>query len=645
MRSRKSRRPTNNRRPNPGSQSARSATAVGIPLQKRDGRTKNGPRGGISFGGEGGIAPGSLQLNLAGDPDVPRDALGTAARGVPECMRSGRTGGSVHTPTSPNENGPQGAVSFGGEGGIRTHVPGFPDHLISSQRRYGHFGTSPEGADSSTGEGPGKRFLRSLMTHCTVSAFLLGLAASGPLPAPASFDLGPPVMPVSLPDPMEELVVVTRPTPTTFFQTSDGRMGGLEYDLVARFAAVLGTRIRFIEASSYADALARLRRGEAHMAAADIVATEALREEFQFGPPYRRARQVLVKTGPAPRVANVAALESRRVAFAPESSADHHLRTGRPDLQLEAVAADHPEDALRALWEGRADYAITGAHLLDLARGAYPDLAQTLSVGPAEPVAWAFQQYGDPRLVKQARRFFNRIAEDGTLLQLMDRYYGHAKRLDTASAVEFRDAVSRRLPALRASFEQAGRETGIDWRFLAALAFQESKWDPAATSPTGVRGLMMLTEDTAARMGVKDRTDPWQSLLAGARYFRKLRDALPERIREPDRSWLALAAYNQGLGHLEDARVLAQRLGLDADTWIHVRQALPLLAVEMHYTTLKHGYARGGEAMALTENVRAYYQALVALEPEVAKRDLQATRESEPDAAGAMYENVEPFIL
>ncbi len=524
-------------------------------------------------------------------------------------------------------------------------MPGFPDHLISSQRRYGHFGTSPEGADSSTGDGAWKRFIRSLMTHCTASAILLALAASGPLQAPASPQIGVAPLNTPLPDPMEELVVVTRATPTTFFQTSDGRMGGLEYDLVARFAAVLGTRLRFVEAGSYADALARLRRGEAHMAAADIVATAALRQEFLFGPPYRRARQVLVKSGTAPNVASVATLESRRVAFSPESSADQHLRTGRPDLQLEAVTADHPEDALRALTEGRAEYAVTGAHLLDLARGAFPDLAQTLSVGPAEPVAWAFPRHGDPRLIKQARRFFNRVSEDGTLLQLMDRYYGHAKRLDTAAAVEFRDAVARRLPALRPAFEQAGRETGVDWRFLAALAFQESKWDPAATSPTGVRGLMMLTEETAIRMGVKDRTDPWESLRAGARYFRTLRDALPDRIREPDRSWLALAAYNQGLGHLEDARILAQRLGLDPDTWIHVRQALPLLAVEVHFSTLKHGYARGGEAMALTENVRAYYQALVALEPEVAKPALQAARDDARDRTEDEFEQPEALIL
>ena len=170
MRSRKSPRSTKPRRSKPGPKSARTTNARGVALRELEAATPDhDPHVAVSLGIEGGIASGSRH----GDPDVPRDALGTAAHGVPERMRSGRTGGSVHTPASPNENGPRGAVSFGGEGGIRTHVPGFPDHLISSQRRYGHFGTSPEGRDSSTGEGAVKRFLRSLMTHCTASAFLL----------------------------------------------------------------------------------------------------------------------------------------------------------------------------------------------------------------------------------------------------------------------------------------------------------------------------------------------------------------------------------------------------------------------------------------------------------------------------------------
>jgi membrane-bound lytic murein transglycosylase F len=235
-------------------------------------------------------------------------------------------------------------------------------------------------------------------------------------------------------------------------------------------------------------------------------------------------------------------------------------------------------------------------------------------VGSTEKLAWAFPRDGDPLLVRRAREFFERIAADGTLQRLVDRYYGHVQRLGTADLQHIYETMRSRLPELRPYFQEAQALTGVDWRLLAALAFQESRWDPLATSPTGVRGIMMLTSSTADRLGIADRLDPRQSILGGAKYFRDLRDSLPARIREPDRTWMALAAYNQGLGHLEDARVLAQRMGLSPDVWIDVKRALPLLASEEHYATLRHGYARGGEAVALAENVRTYYDILARFE-------------------------------
>jgi membrane-bound lytic murein transglycosylase F len=156
--------------------------------------------------------------------------------------------------------------------------------------------------------------------------------------------------------------------------------------------------------------------------------------------------------------------------------------------------------------------------------------------------------------------------------------------------------------------------TGIDWRLLAALGFQESHWDPLAVSATGVRGLMMLTSETADRMRVSDRLDARQNILAGARYLVELKETLPARIDEPDRTWLALAAYNLGYGHLEDARVLARRQGLNPDLWVDVKRVLPLLSRYEYYSTAKYGFCRGGEALVLTENIRSYYDILMRFE-------------------------------
>ncbi len=176
--------------------------------------------------------------------------------------------------------------------------------------------------------------------------------------------------------------------------------------------------------------------------------------------------------------------------------------------------------------------------------------------------------------------------------------------------VTFINRITSLLPKYRAIFQQAQLETEIDWRLLAAIAYQESHWDPLNTSPTGVRGMMMLTEETADRLGVSNRLDPKESILAGARYVNILKDYLPESVQEPDRTWQALASYNIGPGHFSAARTIARQLGSDSNSWYEMKKILPLLARPQYYSRLKSGRARGGEAVIMVENVRMFYDIL-----------------------------------
>jgi membrane-bound lytic murein transglycosylase F len=159
-------------------------------------------------------------------------------------------------------------------------------------------------------------------------------------------------------------------------------------------------------------------------------------------------------------------------------------------------------------------------------------------------------------------------------------------------------------------FETAAEENDLDWRLLAAMGYQESHWDPDAVSPTGVRGIMMLTLKTAKDLGIKDRLVPNNSIEGGARYFRQTLDRIPPSITEPDRTWMAMAAYNVGYGHLEDARVIAEQLGKNPDLWIDVKTTLPLLAKRKWYKKTRYGYARGWEPIQYVENIRSYYDIL-----------------------------------
>ena len=230
-------------------------------------------------------------------------------------------------------------------------------------------------------------------------------------------------------------------------------------------------------------------------------------------------------------------------------------------------------------------------------------------------MVWWLGTHPNAELLARINAFVDRAQRDGTLLKIEDRYFGHVRRLKQADIVTFLGRVETVLPKLRKHFQAAQMASGIDWRLIAAVAYHESHWDAQATSPTGVRGIMMLTEDTADRLGVGNRLDARESIMGGARYLNLLKEMQPEDVAEPDRTWLALASYNIGPGHFNAARALAKLQGADPTAWYEMKQILPLLARPKYYEKVKSGRARGGEAVLLVENIRAYYDILARNQP------------------------------
>ncbi|HWQ38430.1 MAG TPA: membrane-bound lytic murein transglycosylase MltF [Burkholderiales bacterium] len=447
------------------------------------------------------------------------------------------------------------------------------------------------------------------MSKVTTAALLVALP---------SVDLGPlierPVAPV---EKAAELVVVTRNSPTTRYIGPDGDYIGFEQDLVELFAKELGTSVRMVVRERFSDIVSTIANGYAHLAAAGLSATQEREPALTFGPAYLTARKAVVYNTDKPRPRSLKELVGKKIAvLAGSSSADKlKLEAGQiPGLRWEETPAASVDPLLDRLAAGKLDYVVTDSHAAELARNFYPNIATAFTFGTPEPLAWAMPKNADPHLVRSVHQFFGRIRANGTLRMLVDRHFGHIHRLTQGDIVAFLARRQTVLPRYADAFKEAQEITGIDWRLIAALGFQESHWNPIATSPTGVRGLMMLTASTADRLGVTDRLDPYQNILAGARYLQLLRQALPERIPEPDRTWIALAAYNVGYGHVEDARVLAQRQGLNPDSWIDLKKTLPLLARSDYYTTVRYGFARGAEAVILTENVRNYYDILQRFE-------------------------------
>jgi membrane-bound lytic murein transglycosylase MltF len=225
-------------------------------------------------------------------------------------------------------------------------------------------------------------------------------------------------------------------------------------------------------------------------------------------------------------------------------------------------------------------------------------------------LAWVLPKTEDKSLLVEVQKFFKEIKDNGELTRMIERNYGHVEDFDYVDTKVFRRHIEQRLPQFETLFKQAANEQNVDWRLIAAMGYQESHWNPNAISPTGVRGIMMLTLKTAQDLDITNRLDPKNSIYGGTRYFKKTRDRIDKDIAEPDRTWMAMAAYNVGFYHVKDARQLAHKLKKNPNRWADIKTVLPLLAKRKWYKQTHYGYARGWEPVHYVENVRSYYDIL-----------------------------------
>jgi membrane-bound lytic murein transglycosylase F len=414
-----------------------------------------------------------------------------------------------------------------------------------------------------------------------------------------------------------ELVVLTVNGPNTYFEDAQGLASGFEYDLVTMFAREVGARPQFLIVDNPAQIEQALRKGEAHLAAAAMARHFDFPGGLAWGPSYLNTQHQVVCRAPEAKAKKPEDLAGKRVGVIEESVADYLLSDRSIfNVPIERLSpGTSTAELLQQVAQGPLDCALVESTRYTLARRYFPQLEVAFSVGKPVDYAWLVSTVDKKRILDAAGPFFERIRKDGTLKRLVDRYYGHALRMSAIDSGALMEKVGAVLPRLKPHFLEAERVSGVDWRLIAAIGYQESHWDAAATSPTGVRGLMMLTDETADRLQIRNRLDARDSIVGGARYFALLKEAIAPRIAEPDRTWLALAAYNLGIGHLEDARIVAQRGGLNPDKWQDVRQVIGKLADPASYPSLKHGYARGLEALQLVDNVRNYYDILSRMEP------------------------------
>jgi len=405
-----------------------------------------------------------------------------------------------------------------------------------------------------------------------------------------------------------ELRVVTRNSPLAFYRGPDDMPEGPEYELARRFADELGVKLKITVVRSYADIYAALTSGHAHLAAAGLKIPSQDIPGVEFGPAYQRVREHMVYRRGAVRPSSLAEVGSGDLEIAAGSSHAKTLYGARnmlPDLVWVENASTDTQALLDGVADGTIDYTIADSTEFALAHDVHPDLRIAFDFAGVQSLAWAASTR-DPGFLHDMSSYFARLNVNGELAAIVKRYYGRSEDLEFVGARGFMRHLQSRLPLYKKWFEEAAEQSSQDWRLLAAIGYQESKWNPKAASASGAKGLMQLTVDSATEAKVTNPSDPRQSIFGGARYFRQVYEKIPTHVPEPDRTWFALAAYNIGYGHLEDARVLTQKAGRDPDSWQDVREFLPLLEQEHWYTQTENGYARGWEPVRYVDNVRGY---------------------------------------
>ncbi len=399
---------------------------------------------------------------------------------------------------------------------------------------------------------------------------------------------------------------------------------GLDYEIARDFANQLGVKLEMKPAYRISSLYPALETGEIDMIAAGLSQSEERVRRFRTGPAYYYVSQQLVykKGNWRPRSIDqlVESLPELTAANQGQSVlnivGDSHfnrtlsaIQQQHPDFEYKISQNADVNDLLKQVSEDDLMFTVADSVEVSLSQRVYPDLAVAFELTEDQPVSWFIRRSGDESLYALMIEFFGDMKQSGRLANLEEKYLGHIATFDYVDTRAFIRSLDTRLPKWSTLFKEYSDE--FDWRLIAALAYQESHWNPRAKSPTGVRGMMMLTLPTARSVEVSNRLDPEQSVRGGVEYLRRMVAQIPDSINEHEKIWFALASYNVGYGHMMDARRLTKKQGANPDSWGDVKDRLPLLRQRKYFSQTRYGYARGDEARNYVENIRRYYQSII----------------------------------
>lgn len=442
------------------------------------------------------------------------------------------------------------------------------------------------------------------------------------------------------------LTIISRNGPTTYYEGPNG-LTGFEYSLAKSFADELGVELRIHAEDNLGILIESVGGTRGEIGASGLTVTDKRQKKVRFTRPYLQVTQQIIYRAGSDKPESVEDLIGEDILVIANSAHAERMRILQsefPDLRWREQIDLEMLDLVAMVHSGDVQYAVVDSNAFDINTNIYPQARVAFDISEPQDLAWAFAKGSDDSLFRLADDFIARTQEDGRLAKITDHFYGHIAKVNNSGAKLFARRIEDRLPRWEDLLREAGADNNIDWRLLAAISYQESHWNSRAVSNTGVRGLMMLTQATAKDLGITNRVDPAQSIAGGAKYFKSIFDRIPQGVQGTDRTWMALAAYNIGLGHLEDARVLTEHYGDDPNKWADVERYLPKLAQRKYYKSLKHGFARGWEPVEYVQNIRQFYNILSWHETQQNRRYAQVDTTPEVRPVRVDSESREPSV-
>jgi len=407
-----------------------------------------------------------------------------------------------------------------------------------------------------------------------------------------------------------ELTLLTSNNPHCYYLYRDEPMG-FEYDLAQAFAAYLGVELKVKIAENWDRMLTGLTNGNAAFIAAGITITPQRRKQVAFSDGYMDIQQHIISRRNGSKIKDVGDLAGKTIHIQ-RATAYHErleeLRGQGIDLTIELHQDLPTEELIQQVAEGDIELTVADSNIARLNQRHFPGAVISGAISEMQHLAWAVHPEAY-QLREKINSFFTSIKDSGRYHEIYNKYYGDMGEFDYVDLRAFHRRIKSRLSRYSPFIKAAAKKHGFDWRLIAAQAYQESHLNPRAKSPSGAMGLMQLLTRTARSLNVTDIYNPVDNINGGVRHLKGLYE-LFDAARGDDRLMIALAAYNVGQGHVQDARRLAVKKNLDPNSWESLSQTLPLLRYRKYYKDAKYGYCRGTEPVIYVKQIMIYYDIL-----------------------------------